>query len=191
MIQRRVDINFTQCIWMMHLGHLGPLEMINSSLFHWLCALLLIVWTYFSGIVFEGGLWHFLPEIPHHLPLTIILGRDLTFGDLIPLIDAPPYAVELGERNALLTHSAAQRLRNYLDFLGDTAATKPPLFCHRYILSVIVVWWHRICAGVDIWGQFCTCRSADFTCIMFTSLYRLIRWESDPADLKNGFSTKF
>jgi len=87
--------------------------------------------------------------------------------------------------------SVAQRLRNYLDFLGDTAATKPPLFCHRYILSVIVVWWHRICAGVDIWGQFCTCRSADFTCIMFTSLYRLIRWESDPADLKNGFSTKF
>ena len=62
----------------------------------------------------------------------------------------PPYGVELGDRHAIMTHAAAQRLRNYLDFLGNTAATKPPLFRHRYILSVIVAWGHRICVVVDI-----------------------------------------
>jgi len=31
---------------------------------------------------------------------------------------------------------------------------------------------------------------ADFTCIVFTSLYSRNRRESAPADIKNGFSTK-
>ena len=142
MIQRRVDINFTQCIWMMHLGHLGPLEMINSSPFHWLCALLLIVWPYFSGIVFEGGLWHFLPEIPHHLPLTIILGRDLTFGDLIPLIDAPPMPLNLV--NGMLSWHIPLR-SDYAIILTFWAI--PPLPSRHYF--VIGIYYQLLlCGGI-------------------------------------------
>ena len=74
----------------------------------------------------------------------------------------PPYGVELGHRHAIMTHAAAKRLRNYLDFLGNTAATKPPLFLHRYILSVIVAWRHRICVCVNIWGRLCPCRMCRF-----------------------------
>ena len=40
MIQRRLDIHFNKYVSIIHLGHLGPLEMIISSLFYWLCALL-------------------------------------------------------------------------------------------------------------------------------------------------------
>ena len=50
----------------------------------------------------------------------------------------PPYGGELGDRHALPTHAAALQLRNYLDFLGNYAATKLQLFRHRYILSVVV-----------------------------------------------------
>ena len=62
----------------------------------------------------------------------------------------PSYGGELGDRHGVVTRAAAQRLRNYLDFLGNTAATKRQLFRHRYILSVVVAWGHRICVGVDI-----------------------------------------
>ena len=74
----------------------------------------------------------------------------------------PPYSGDLGDRHALLTHAAAQRLRNYLDFLGNTTATKRDLFRHRYMLSVVVAWGPRICVGVDIWGRFCMCRMCRF-----------------------------
>ena len=59
-------------------------------------------------------------------------------------------------------HAAAQRLRNYLDFLGKTAATKRQIFHHRYTLSVIAAWGHRICVGVIIWGRICPRRMCRF-----------------------------
>ena len=74
----------------------------------------------------------------------------------------PPYSGELGDHLALLTHATARWLRNYLDFLGNNAATKRQLFRHRCILSVVVAWNHRICVGVDIWRRFCTCRMCRF-----------------------------
>ena len=74
----------------------------------------------------------------------------------------PPYGGEPRGRQGLLTHAAAQRLRNYLDSLGKSAATKRQLFRHRYILSVVVAWGHRICVGVIILGRICPCRMCRF-----------------------------
>ena len=88
-----------------------------------------------------------------------------TSGDAwwLNLIDwRPPYYGEPRGRHRLLTHAAAPRLRNYLDFLCKTAATKRQKFRHRYIVSVVVAWGHRICVGVIIWGRICPCRMCRF-----------------------------
>ena len=74
----------------------------------------------------------------------------------------PPYGGEPRGRQGLLTHAAAQRLRNYLDSLGKISATKRQLFRHRYIVSVFVAWGHRICIGVIILGRICPCRMCRF-----------------------------
>ena len=88
-----------------------------------------------------------------------------TSGDAwwLNLIDwRPPCDGEPRGRHRLLTHAAAQRLRNYLDFLGKPAATKRQIFRHRYILSVVVAWGHRIYVGVIIWGRICPCQMCRF-----------------------------
>ena len=93
-IHSMIRIHFTQNIYMAYLGHLWLLEMINSSLFYWLCALWWLLWSDFFDIVFGGGLWHYLPGISHHLPLIIWLGRGVTFGDSIASIAAPHTAAK-------------------------------------------------------------------------------------------------
>jgi hypothetical protein len=50
----------------------------------------------------------------------------------------PPYSSGVGCRYALQTIAAAQQLHNYLDYLVDSEAANSQLFCHGYILSVVV-----------------------------------------------------
>ena len=50
----------------------------------------------------------------------------------------PPYNGGVGCRHALRMIAAAQRLRDYLDFLVNSEATNSQLFRHGYILSVVV-----------------------------------------------------
>ena len=83
-----IRFHFTQYTYITVLGHLWLLEMINCSLFYWLCALWWLLCTYFSGIVFGGGMCHYLPGISLHLPLIMWLGRGLMFFDFNALITA-------------------------------------------------------------------------------------------------------
>ena len=57
---------------------------------------------------------------------------------------------QVGDRHALHTHAAAQRMRDVLNSVGNAAATKSPLLRHGYIVTVIIASWHRICVGVNI-----------------------------------------
>ena len=52
----------------------------------------------------------------------------------------PPYKGGVGCRYALRTIAAAQQLHNYLDYLVDSEAANSQLFCHGYILTVIVAY---------------------------------------------------
>ena len=70
----------------------------------------------------------------------------------------PTHSGQVGDQHALQTHAGAQRIRDDLDFFRITAATKSPLHCHRYIVSVIIAWCRRICVGVNIWGGFWWCQ---------------------------------
>ena len=61
-----------------------------------------------------------------------------------------PHSGQVGDQHALQTHAGAQRVRDVLNSLGNSEATKSPLRRHRYIVSIIIAWWHRICVGVNI-----------------------------------------
>mgnify|MGYP006931557610 CR=1 FL=1 len=58
--------NFTSYIHITNLVHLLHLEMINSSLFYWLCALLWLLWRCFFDITFRE-----VPDIFHRKYRTI------------------------------------------------------------------------------------------------------------------------
>jgi hypothetical protein len=75
--------------------------------------------------------------------------------------------------------------------MGNIAATKTSLRLNRYIGSIIVAWGRRISVCVHIWGRFRYVKCADFTYVVFTSLYSHNNSDSAAADLRNGFSTKF
>ena len=62
----------------------------------------------------------------------------------------PTNGGQVGDRHALHPHAAAQRTRDVLNSLGNAAATNPQILRHRYIVSVIISWWHLICVDVNI-----------------------------------------
>jgi len=59
------------------------------------------MWTRFFDTAFEDGHWHLQLQISPHLPLTTILGREVTFGGFILIIIAPPYGSDIDDRHAL------------------------------------------------------------------------------------------
>jgi len=73
------------------------------------------------------------------------------FGS-IASIAAQPTVVKLviGMLSIHNPHAAAQRIRDVLNSLGNAAATNPQILRHRYIVSVIIAWWHLICVDVNI-----------------------------------------
>ena len=76
-----------------------------------------------------------------------------TRGDVWSLhcIDCcPTHSGQVCDRHVLLTLAAAQRIRDVLNSVGNSAATKSPLLRHRYVVSVVIAWWRRICVGVNI-----------------------------------------
>ena len=62
----------------------------------------------------------------------------------------PPHSGQVGDQYALKTHAGAQRIIVVLNSLRNSAATKSQLLRHRYVVSDIIAWWHRICVGVNI-----------------------------------------
>ena len=79
-----------------------------------------------------------------------IVGRRVDVFWLHCIDCCPTNGGQVGDRHAPPTPSDAQRIRDDLDFMGNSAATKSPLLRNRYIVSVIIAWWHHICVGVNI-----------------------------------------
>jgi len=143
---------------MSSLRNLELLEMINSSLFYWLYALLFVVMKWL--------LWHSILGSSMTLTTTNItpfatyykVGRRVDVFWLHCIDCCPTNGGQVGDRHALHPHAAAQRIRDVLNSLGNAAATNPQILRHRYIVSVIIAWWHLICVDVNIWGRFWWCR---------------------------------
>ena len=113
-----IHTHFTHDIQIIYLVRLGCLEMMNNSPFYWLFTLLLVDIFCFSDTTFEGGHWHLHLQISPHLPLTIILGREVTFGGFILIIIAPPTAVTL--MIGMLSDASRRGAKgNEHDFMGN------------------------------------------------------------------------
>ena len=127
-----IHFHFTLYIWKTVLGHLWILEMINCSLFYWLCVLWWLLWSYFSDIVFGRGICHYLPGISHHLPVIIWLGRGVTFGDSIASNAAPHTTAKL----VIIMHSKHMPVRSeYVMFSTLLAIQRLPSH-HYFVIDI-------------------------------------------------------
>ncbi len=120
--------------------------------------------------MFGGGLSLYLPEISHHLPLNIWLGRGVTFGDSIASIAAPPTAVKL----VFGMLSIHMPMRSECVMISTLWAIEWQPSHHYFVIGI----WYQLLlrsgivfASVKIYDVgFDDVECVDFTCIMFTSL---------------------
>ena len=149
------------------------------------------MWTRFFDTAFEDGHWHLQLQISPHLPLTIILGREVTFGGLLSIIIAPPTAVTL--MIGMLSDASRRGANRQWQWLHRQYTRLP-----RHPHGAIDVYDRLLlCGGVVSLSVFIyevgsdDVKCADFTYVVFTSLYNQNYRDSAAADVKNGFSTKF
>lgn len=103
----------------------------------------------------------------------------------------PPYNGGVGCRHALRTIAAAQQLRIILTFW---VIQRLPT-CNYFVMGIyyqLLLCIRVVVASVSLYEVgYADIECADFTYLVLTSIYSRNRWDSDPADVKNGFSTKF
>ena len=120
------------------------------------------MWTRFFDTAFEDGHWHLQLQISPHLPLTLLLGREVTFGGLISIIIAPPTAVTL--MIGMLSDASRRGANRQWSWLHRQYTRLP-----RHPHGAIDVYDRLLlCGGVvslpvfHIWGRFRWCQMCRF-----------------------------
>ena len=100
------------------------------------------MWTRFFDTAFEDGHWHLQLQISPHLPLTIILRREVMFGGFILVIIAPPTAVTL--MIGMLSDASRRGANRQWSWLHGQYTRLP-----RHPYGAIDVYdWLLLCGGV-------------------------------------------